>query len=74
MQHEQRLGVSLDDTLENLTHRIPVQSVSLMVSAMRIAAAVPEQDRAWFDAPPWGYRLLWWPVQWLGLPTPRTRR
>ncbi|MDZ7595830.1 MAG: type II secretion system F family protein [Thiobacillus sp.] len=38
MQHEQRLGVSLDDTLENLTHRIPVQSVSLMVSAMRIAS------------------------------------
>lgn len=38
MQHEQRLGVSLDDALENLTHRIPVQSVSLMVSAMRIAS------------------------------------
>ncbi|MDO8892957.1 MAG: type II secretion system F family protein [Sulfurimicrobium sp.] len=31
----------------------------------RLAAAVPEQDRAWFDAPPLGYRLLWWPVQWL---------
>jgi tight adherence protein C len=26
---------------------------------------VPEQDRTWFDAPPLGYRLLWWPVQWL---------
>ncbi len=38
MQHEQRLGVSLDDSLENLNHRIPVQSVSLMVSAMRIAS------------------------------------
>jgi hypothetical protein len=37
MQHEQRLGVTLDDSLENLTHRIPVQSVSLMVSAIRIA-------------------------------------
>jgi tight adherence protein C len=31
----------------------------------RLAAAVPEQDRAWLDAPPLGYRLLWWPVQWL---------
>lgn len=31
----------------------------------RLAAAVPEQDRTWFDAPPLGYRLLWWPVQWL---------
>jgi tight adherence protein B len=38
MQHEQRLGVSLDDSLENLTHRVPVQSVKLMVSAMRIAS------------------------------------
>ncbi len=37
MQHEQRLGVTLDDTLENLSHRVPVQSVKLMVSAMRIA-------------------------------------
>ena len=31
----------------------------------RLAVAVPEQDRTWFDAPPFGYRLLWWPVQWL---------
>lgn len=38
MQHEQRLGVSLDDSLENLAHRVPVQSVGLMVSAMRIAS------------------------------------
>jgi tight adherence protein B len=38
MQHQQRLGVSLDDALDNLAHRVPVQSVSLMVSAMRIAS------------------------------------
>ena len=31
----------------------------------RLAAAVPEQDRTWFDAPPVGFRLLWWPLQWL---------
>lgn len=31
----------------------------------RLAAAVPEQDRAWLDPAPLGYRLLWWPVQWL---------
>ena len=29
--------MSLDDSLENLSHRVPVQSVNLMVSAMRIA-------------------------------------
>ena len=37
VQHEQRLGVSLDDALENLARRIPAQPVKLMVSAMRIA-------------------------------------
>lgn len=31
----------------------------------RLAADVPTQDRAWLDAPPWGFRLTWWPVQWL---------
>lgn len=34
---EQRLGVSLDDALENLRQRMPLQSVTLTVSAMRIA-------------------------------------
>jgi len=38
LQHEQRLGVSLDDALENLALRVPVQPVKLMVSAMRIAS------------------------------------
>lgn len=38
MQQEQRLGVSLNDSLENLSHRVSVPSVNLMVSAMRIAA------------------------------------
>lgn len=37
MLQEQRLGVALDDSLENFTHRIPVQSINLMVSAMRIS-------------------------------------
>lgn len=37
VQHEQRLGVSLDDALDNLARRVPAQPVKLMVSAMRIA-------------------------------------
>ncbi|NTV97432.1 MAG: type II secretion system F family protein [Thiobacillus sp.] len=31
----------------------------------RLAADVPAQDRSWLDPPPWGFRLLWWPIQWL---------
>lgn len=34
---EQRLGVSLDESLESLARRVPLQSVTLFVSAMRIA-------------------------------------
>jgi len=35
---EQRLGVSLDEALDTLHRRVPLQSVTLTVSAMRIAA------------------------------------
>ena len=31
----------------------------------RAAASVPRQDRLWLDPPPPGYRIVWWPVQWL---------
>jgi tight adherence protein B len=35
---EQRLGLALDDSLENLARRIPVPAVALCVAAMRVAA------------------------------------
>jgi len=38
LQHEQRVGVSMDDALENLSFRVPAQPIKLMVSAMRIAS------------------------------------
>jgi tight adherence protein C len=31
----------------------------------RLAAEVPAEDRMWLDPPPIGFRLIWWPVQWL---------
>ena len=37
MLREQRLGVALDTALENLLARVPLQSLSLVVAAMRIA-------------------------------------
>lgn len=37
MLREQRLGVALDEALDNLNQRVPLQSVTLAVSAMRIA-------------------------------------
>lgn len=35
---QQRLGVPLDEALENLGQRVPLQSVALVVSAMRVAS------------------------------------
>lgn len=42
---------------------LSVALVAWLVS--RTAAAVPHQDRIWLDAPPPGYRIVWWPVHWL---------
>lgn len=37
MLREQRLGVTLEQSLNNLTRRVPIQAVVLVVSAMRVA-------------------------------------
>lgn len=31
----------------------------------RILATVPREDREYKDQPPLGFRLVWWPVQWV---------
>ncbi len=38
MLREQRIGVTLEQSLNNLAHRVPTQTTVLVVSAMRIAA------------------------------------
>ena len=46
-----------------LSTGVSVALVAWLIS--RTAAVVPQQDRLWLDAPPPGYRIVWWPVQWL---------
>jgi tight adherence protein C len=31
----------------------------------RALAEVPEEDRTYLDPPPLGFRLAWWPIQWV---------
>lgn len=31
----------------------------------RAAASVPQEDRQYKDPPPLGFRLVWWPLQWI---------
>ena len=42
-------------------------SVALVVWLLsRALAAVPADDRAYKDPPPLGFRLVWWPIVWVG--------
>jgi tight adherence protein C len=31
----------------------------------RLVSAVPEQDRTWNDPPPLGFKVIWWPIDWI---------
>lgn len=31
----------------------------------RLVNAVPEQDRTWNDPPALGFRIIWWPIEWI---------
>ncbi len=58
--------------LESSTLIMLVLSLAAGLSAALIAgllghavAAVPEEQREYKDKPPLGFRLLWWPIQWI---------
>ena len=41
-------------------------SVALVVWLVSVAVAgVPREDRSYKDAPPLGFRLVWWPIHWI---------
>lgn len=42
---------------------VSVALIAWLVS--RALAEVPSEDREFKDPPPLGFRLLWWPIQWL---------
>ncbi len=46
-----------------MTAGVAVALVVWLVS--RAVAQVPEEDRQYKDPPPLGFRLVWWPVQWV---------
>lgn len=57
----------------NSSHWIPVAAIiafGLSVAGLSwwlatVIDAVPPEDRTYRDAPPLGFRLVWWPVQWI---------
>ena len=50
-------------TLAALAIGLSIAMVVWLVA--RSMAATPMEDRQYKDPPPWGFRLLWWPIQWL---------
>ncbi|WP_047535403.1 type II secretion system F family protein [Methylotenera sp. N17] len=56
--------------MENFIIFLIAASVALSVWLLfwlssRLVSAVPEQDRTWSDPPPLGFKIVWWPIQWL---------
>jgi tight adherence protein C len=40
----------------------------ITMHASRAVADIPAEDRRFKDPPPLGFRMLWWPIQWLSHP------
>ena len=56
--------------MENFIIFLIAASVALSVwlffwLSSRLVNQVPEQDRTWNDPPPLGFKIVWWPIQWL---------
>jgi tight adherence protein C len=43
----------------------------VIVRVGRAVAEIPSENRRYKDPPPLGFRLLWWPIQWLSHPLAR---
>lgn len=59
-------------TLAALAIGLSIAMVVWLVA--RSMAATPMEDRQYKDPPPWGFRLLWWPIQWLAHGISRVQR
>ena len=42
---------------------LSVMLVSIVLG--RAVADVPDEDRTYLDRPPLGFRIVWWPIQWI---------
>ena len=64
MNETLRQNYTLVSTLVALAAGLSVALVAWLVR--RALANVPPDDRAYKDPPPLGFRLLWWPITWVG--------
>jgi tight adherence protein C len=43
----------------------------IAMQVTQTVARIPQEDRRFKDAPPLGFRLIWWPIQWCSHPLTR---
>ncbi len=76
----QSLSGALNPTVVSVAFGAGIGLSTMLVSLVigRAAADVPDEDRTYLDRPPIGFRLVWWPIQWisyyLGRLIPTSRR
>jgi tight adherence protein C len=63
----QTAGAALDPTVVSLAFGAAIGVSAMLVVWVlgRAVAEVPDQDRTYLDRPPLGFRLAWWPIQWI---------
>jgi len=44
---------------------IGISAMLVSLTLGRAIADVPDEDRTYLDRPPLGFRLVWWPIQWI---------
>ncbi len=56
-----------DSTLIALGFALAIGLSAALISCLlgRAVAAIPQEPRDYKDLPPFGFRLVWWPIQWL---------
>lgn len=56
-----------DSTLITLGFALATGLSAALIAGLlgRAVAAVPKEKREYKDAPPFGFRVVWWPIQWI---------
>lgn len=63
----QSFSVAMNPTVVSVAFGAGIGLATMLVSLVlgRAVADVPDEDRTYLDRPPIGFRLVWWPIQWI---------
>ena len=63
----QSFSAAMNPTVVSVAFGAGIGVSTMLVSLVlgRAVADVPDEDRTYLDRPPIGFRLVWWPIQWI---------